>query len=72
MIELWTKIFPRVLSGIMSILQASNLRNTMFQMKDEHELMWTALDDIARMHPEHRAGQDARRILDKITTRYGR
>ena len=56
----------------MSILQASNLRNTMFQMKDEHELMWTALDDIARMHPEHRAGQDARRILDKITTRYGR
>ena len=34
--------------------------------------MWTALDDIARMHKDHESGKYARRILDKIPVKYGK
>jgi hypothetical protein len=34
--------------------------------------MWTALDDIVRMHPDHPAGKFAKKTLDEVTTRYGR
>lgn len=63
---------PRLIAGIASILDASNLRNKMFLQKEEHELMWTALDDIARMHKDHPAGQHAGRTLKSISSRYGR
>jgi len=71
-LETWVRLFVRVMAGIWSIMDASNLRNRMFEMQDEHELMWTALDDIARMHKDTPAGDHAKRILDKIHTRYGR
>jgi hypothetical protein len=44
----------------------------MYEMQDEHELMWTALDDIARMHKNTPAGDMAQRTIDKVNTRYGR
>ena len=63
---------PRLISGIMSILDASNLRNRMYYMQEEHELMWTALDDIARMHKDHPSGEMAKRTLENVNARYGR
>lgn len=54
------------------MLDASNLRNRVHAMEDEHELMWTALDDIARMYKDHASADMAVRTLDKITRRYGR
>ena len=62
----------RIIAGIMSIADASNLRNRVYEIQDEHEIMWTALDDIARMHKDHESGKYARRILDKIPVKYGR
>lgn len=56
----------------MSLLDATNLRNRVYEIKNEHEIMWTALDDIARMHKDHPSGKRAREILSKIPTRYGR
>ena len=56
----------------MSILDASNLRNRMYYMQEEHELMWTALDDIARMHKDHPSGEMAKRTLENVNARYGR
>lgn len=70
--ELWIRVIPRLISGIISLVDASNLRNRVYQIQEEHELMWTALDDIARMHKDHPSGKHAQRTLDNVTTRYGR
>jgi hypothetical protein len=71
-VNFWSLLIARVISGVMSILDASNLRNQVYDLQDEHELMWTALDDIVRMHPDHPAGKFAKKTLDEVTTRYGR
>jgi hypothetical protein len=70
--ELWVKILPKLISSIMSIVDSANLRNKLYEMQDEHELMWTALDDIARMHKDHPAGQHAEKTILKVNNRYGR
>ena len=70
--EFCTRFIPRVISGIASLLDASNLRNRVHQIESEHELMWTALDDIARMHKNTAAGAHAARTLKNVTTGYGR
>mgnify|MGYP003333912947 CR=1 FL=1 len=41
-----------LLARILSIIQATNLRNELYTLKDEHEIMWTALSDIKRMSKE--------------------
>lgn len=41
-----------LLSRILSIIQASKLRHEFYTLKDEHEIMWTALSDIKRMSKE--------------------
>ena len=56
----------------MSIIDASNLRNRLYEIKDEHELMWTALDDIARMHSNHASGKYAKDTLKQIKNKYGK
>ena len=70
--EFWARLLARAIVMAMSIAEASNLRNRLFETKNEHEIMWTALDDIARMYQDHPSGQMARRILDKIPVKYGR
>lgn len=68
----WTRLIARIIAGIMSIMDASNLRNRVYSIEHEHELMWTALDDIRRMHKDHPSSEMAQRTLDKIEKKYGR
>lgn len=70
--ELWSRLLPKIIAGIMSIIDASNLRSRLYEIKDEHELMWTALDDIARMDPNGRMGKYARDTLKNVKSKYGR
>lgn len=70
--EVWSRILIKLIAGVMSILDASNLRTRLYETKEEHELMWTALDDIARMHPDSPAGKYAKETLKNINTTYGR
>ena len=70
--EFWAKLLARAIVMAMSIAEAGTLRGRLFELKDEHEIMWTALDDIARMYKDHDSGKLARRILDKIPVKYGR
>jgi hypothetical protein len=70
--EFWVRVLPRLVSAIMSILDASSLRERMYRQHEEHELMWTALDDIKRMYPNHPVSDIASRTLDKVTVKYGR
>lgn len=70
--EVWVRILIKVITGVMSIVDASNLRTRLYEVKDEHEVMWTALDDIARMHPDSPAGKYAKETLKNIKHTYGR
>lgn len=70
--QFWAQLLARLITAVMSIVDAGNLRNRMYALKDEHEIMWTALDDIARMYPDTVAGKYAKKSLEKISTKYGR
>lgn len=41
---------PRIISGIMSIAQASNLRNRVYAMEDRLDILEVALEDIERIN----------------------
>lgn len=70
--EVWVRVIIRLVTGIISIIDASTLRTRLYETKEEHELMWTALDDISRMYPDSPAGKYAKETLKNINTRYGR
>lgn len=70
--DFWVRILPKFISSILSVLDSANLRNQLFELKEEHEIMWTALDDIARMHSNSPAGKYAKIALEKIKNTYGR
>ena len=68
--NLLLKLLPAIISGIISIVFGNNLRNQLYKVKNEHEIMWIALDDVARMHPEHPSGIYAKKVLSKIPDNY--
>jgi hypothetical protein len=70
--ELWVRLLVKFIGACLSIVDSANLRNRVFEIQNEHELMWTALDDIARMHKDHPSGQYAKETLKIINNKYGR
>lgn len=54
---------------LISWVDASNLRNRVYQLEDEREIMRTALDDIQRMDPEGHIGWYAKSTIDKLDGR---
>lgn len=68
--EFWARLVARAVTAILSVLDSTNLRNQLYELKDEHERMWTALDDIQRMYKDEPAGSYAQRVLTKIPNRY--
>ena len=62
----WGLLFARLIGAIGSWIDASNLRNRVYALKDENEILRTALDDIQRMDPEGRVGWHAERTLDSL------
>lgn len=41
---------PRIVSGILSILQATGLRNRVYAMEDRLDILETAIEDIERIN----------------------
>ena len=70
--EFWAKVIVKTVAAVASLVDATNLRTRLYELKEEHELMWTALDDIKRIHKDTPAGKLAERTLEKIKTTYGR
>ena len=62
----WGYLIGRLISAIGSWLDASNLRNRMYALKDENEILKVALEDIQRMDPDGRLGWYAKKTLDKL------
>jgi hypothetical protein len=62
----WSYLIARLISAIASWLDASNLRNRVYQLQEENEILRTALADVQRMDPEGRAGWYAKSVLDLV------
>ena len=52
-----------------SWLDASNLRNRVYALEQQNELLRVALDDIARMDPEGRIGWYAQQAIERADSR---
>jgi hypothetical protein len=65
----WSYLIAKFISMIASWLDASNLRNRVYKLQEENEIMKTALEDIQRMDAEGRMGWHAKRTIDQIDGR---
>ena len=65
----WSWLVARFISAVGSWIDASNLRNKVYRLQEEHEIMYTALTDIQRMDADGRMGWHAKRTLDQIDGR---
>lgn len=63
-------ILPTLLSRFLSLLQASQLRNELYLLKDEHEIMWTALTDIQRMSKEENIKEYVGKVQELINNKH--
>ena len=62
----WGAIAGKFVSMLMSWMQAGNLRNRMYILQEQNELMRTGLEDIQRMDAEGRMGWYAKSVLDNV------
>jgi len=65
----WGAIVGKFVSMLMSWMQAGNLRNSMYILQEQNELMRTGLEDIQRMDAEGRMGWHAKQVLDNVDGR---
>lgn len=63
---MWGIILGKILTTVMSWADAGNLRNRMFLMAEEAEIMMTALEDIERMSKEEHIKKYARKVIETI------
>ena len=63
---IWSTIIAKVLTTVMSWIDAGNLRNRMYQQAEEMEIMMTALEDIERMSTEPKIKQYARNAIETV------
>lgn len=63
---IWSMIFAKVLTTVMSWIDAGNLRNKLYQQAEEAEIMHTGLEDIVRMDPGGPMGRYAQQVLDLV------
>jgi hypothetical protein len=63
---IWSMVIAKVLTTVMSWLDAGNLRNRVYKMAEEAEILMTALEDIERMDHGGKISQYARRAIDTV------
>ena len=62
----WSWLIARLISAVGSWIDASNLRNQMYRLREQNEIMRTSLEDIQRMDAEGRMGWHAKRTIDQL------
>ena len=63
---MWSIVIGKILTTVMSWLDAGNLRNRMYKMAEELEIIMTALEDIERMSKEENIKQYARKAINTV------
>jgi hypothetical protein len=59
-------VIAKVLTTVMSWLDAGNLRNKVYKQAEEAEIMMTALEDIERMSTESNIKHYSRKAIDTV------
>jgi hypothetical protein len=62
----WSYLLARLVSAVGSWIDSSNLRNRVYKMAEEAEIMHTALEDIERMSTELKIKQYARNAINTV------
>ena len=62
----WSAVVGKFVSMLMSWTTAGNLRNRVYILQEQNEIMRTGLEDIQRMDPEGRMGWYAKTVLDTV------
>jgi hypothetical protein len=62
----WSYLVARLVSAVGSWIDSSNLRNRVYKMAEEAEIMHTALEDIERMSTELKIKQYARNAINTV------
>jgi predicted KAP-like P-loop ATPase len=62
----WSWLIARLVSAIGSWIDASNLRNRVYKMAEEAEIMMTALEDIERMSREENIKKYAQKAIETV------
>jgi hypothetical protein len=65
----WSYLVAKFISTVASWLDAGNLRNRVYKLQEENEIMRVALEDIQRMDAEGRMGWHAKRTIDHLEGR---
>ena len=62
----WSYFAAKIFTTIASWIDAGNLRNRVYKMAEEAEIMMTALEDIERMSTEEKIKRYARNAIDTV------
>jgi hypothetical protein len=62
----WGLVLAKIITWIMSWVFAKSLRTQMFETKNKNEILYTALEDIARMDRGGKMGAYAQQSLDLV------
>ena len=62
----WSWLIARLVSAIGSWIDSSNLRNRVYKMAEESEIMMTALEDIERMSREEHIKKYAQKAIQTV------
>ena len=63
---IWSTIIAKILTTVMSWIDAGNLRNRVYKMAEEAEIMMTALEDIERMSHEDNIKKYAKKAIETV------
>jgi hypothetical protein len=62
----WSWLIARLVSAVGSWIDSSNLRNRVYKMAEEAEIMMTALEDIERMSREEHIKKYAQKAIETV------
>lgn len=62
----WSYFAAKIFTTVASWIDSGNLRNRVYKMAEEAEIMMTALEDIERMSTETKIKQYARKAIDTV------
>ena len=62
----WSYFVAKIFTTVASWLDAGNLRNRVYKMAEEAEIMMTALEDIERMSQEDKIKKYAQRAIETV------
>lgn len=62
----WSYFAAKIFTTVASWIDSGNLRNRVYKMAEEAEIMMTSLEDIERMSSEPKIKQYARKAIDTV------